>query len=87
MNKKIIATSLLAVLTTLALSTSAYAEKKRQGPRGKPPTEAFEACSDKSAGDSCSFSSSRGEASGTCKAPPRGDGPLACAPEGGRPVQ
>ena len=86
MNKKIIATSLLAILTTLSLST-VNAEQKRKGPPGggKPPVEAFEACSDKSEGDSCSFTGGRGDVSGMCKAPPHGEGELACAPEGGRP--
>ncbi|MGK0271678.1 MAG: hypothetical protein ACI88H_002344 [Cocleimonas sp.] len=83
MNKNIITTALLAIFTVLSV-LPVTAKQKPQGPRGKPTTEAFEACSDKSAADSCSFTSSRGNASGTCKAPPHGDAPLACAPEGGR---
>ncbi len=87
MNKKILASTLLTILATTALSTANAAE--RQGPPGggKPPTEAFEACADKSSGDSCSFSASRGDATGTCIKPPRGDEELVCAPEGGRPPQ
>ena len=86
MNKSIIKTALLAIFTALSVSP-VTAKQKPQGPRGKPPTEAFEACTGKSAADSCSFTTSRGDAIGTCKAPPHGDVPLACAPEGGRPTQ
>ncbi len=84
MNKTIIASTLLSILAMAALSTANAAD--RQGPPGggKPPTEAFEACADKSAGDSCSFSASRGDATGSCIKPPRGDEELVCAPEGGR---
>lgn len=85
MNKKILASTLLTILATTALSTANAAE--RQGPPGggKPPTEAFEACADKSASDSCSFSGSRGDVTGTCITPPRGEKELFCAPEGGLP--
>ena len=87
MNKKIVASSLLATIATLAISTSYAAD--RQGPPGggKPPTEAFAACANKSSGDSCSFTASRGDATGTCVSPPRGEKELVCAPEGGRPPQ
>ena len=87
MYKKIVASSLLTILGTVALSTANAAE--RQGPPGggKPPAEAFEACADKSASDSCSFSGKKGDVSGTCITPPRGEEELVCAPEGGRPPQ
>ncbi len=69
--------------------SSTYAADRKGPPRGgKPPAVAFEACSDKSAGDSCSFSGDRGDVTGTCKAPPHDDkAVLACAPEGGRPAK
>lgn len=86
MNSKIIASALLAVVTTLSVS-SLSAEERKGGPGGggKPPAEAFEACADKAAEESCSFSSQRGDMTGTCKTGPQGEGELACAPEGGRP--
>ena len=87
MYKKIVASSLLTILGTVALSTVNAAE--RQGPPGggKPPAEAFEACADKSASDSCCFSGKKGDVTGTCITPPRGEEELVCAPEGGRPPQ
>jgi len=87
MNKTIIASTLLSILAMAALSTAHAADSKGPPGGGKPPTEAFEACADKSAGDSCSFSASRGDATGSCIKPPRGDEELVCAPEGGRPPQ
>ena len=87
MNKKIVVSSLLGIVATIALSAVNAAD--RQGPPGggKPPIEAFEACANKSSGDSCTFSASRGDATGTCITPPRGEKELFCAPEGGRPPQ
>ena len=87
MNRKIIASSIFATVAALALSTSYAAERKGPPGGGKPPTEAFEACADKSSGDSCSFTGSRGDATGSCETPPRGEKELVCAPEGGRPPQ
>jgi len=88
MNKKIIASSLLTIFGAVAISTANAADRKGPPPGGgKPPTEAFEACADKSTGDSCSFTASRGDATGSCIKPPRGDEELVCAPEGGRPPQ
>ena len=88
MNKKIVVSSLLAIVATMALSTTYAAERKGPpGGGGKPPTEALEACADKSAADSCSFSSPHGDVTGTCMAPPNGDDVLACAPEGGPPAK
>jgi len=84
MNSKIIAPALLALLATLSIS-SLSAEERRGGPGGKPPTEAIEACTDKAAEESCSFTSPRGDITGTCRTPPRGEEALACVPEGGRP--
>lgn len=80
--KKIIITSLFAVVTAVSLSAQA-AEKEGKGKRGKPPAEAFEICVGQSENNSCSFSSERGDVTGVCKAPPRGEGELACVPERG----
>ncbi len=87
MNKKIVVSSLLAMVASVALSTANAAERKGPPRGGKPPAEAFEACADKSAADSCSFSGSRGDVTGTCITPPRGEDELVCAPEGGRPAE
>jgi hypothetical protein len=46
-----------------------------------PPPEAAGACSDKAAGDDCSFATPKGEAMGVCTA--RRSGVLACFPKGG----
>ena len=64
-------------------------EKKNEGegqrrPHGGPPPEAKEACSGKSEGDSCGFTSPRGdEIKGDCRTVRNGD--FACVPEGGPP--
>jgi len=79
--KNIIVTSLFALTTTVAFS--AHAAEEEKGQRGKPPTEAFEACASLSENASCSVSTQRGDITGTCKAPPRGEGDLACVPERG----
>ena len=53
---------------------------KRDGQRGGPPTEAFEACAAKVEGDACSFSGRRGDVEGSCIVPPRGEESLVCLP-------
>ena len=52
----------------------------QSGPnQGTPPQEAINACSEKSTGDSCSFTSLHGDIiSGTCQMPPGNS--LACVP-------
>ena len=80
------------VLLSLALPLSATAQsggnaqgsqdpKGQQGQNGErrgPPPEAFKACEGKSAKASCSFTSPRGEMTGTCNAE---RGPeIVCAP-------
>lgn len=57
---------------------------ERNGPRRGPPPEAFEACVDKAEDDVCTFSGGRGEVSGQCIIPPRGEEALVCAPENHR---
>lgn len=83
-------TCLYAVLAiTLATGLSiqpANAEPGgRDGQRGGPPQEAFDACVEKVEGDACSFSGDRGDAEGTCIVPPRGEETLICAPSDGGP--
>lgn len=87
MNNKAITSTVLAICATLSLSAlTSVSANERKGPRGgKPPAEAIEACSTMSADDSCSFTLSNDEVTGTCKAPPHGEGELACVPSGGRP--
>ena len=47
-------------------------------PQGGPPQEAITACSGKSQGVSCTFTTPRGMITGTCQTPPNGS--LACVP-------
>ena len=79
----------LALTLMLAASLSiplANAEPGgRDGRRGGPPQEAFDACVDKVEGDACSFSGDRGDAEGSCIVPPRGEETLVCAPADGGP--
>jgi len=59
-------------------------EGQRRPPGGGPPPEAKQACSGKSEGDSCGFTSPRGdEIKGDCRTVKNGD--FACVPEGGPP--
>lgn len=89
MNKKSVASTLFVLMATLSIAACSgsgnHQGGKKGGKGGKPPAEAFTACASKSEGQSCTVTSSRGEMSGTCKAPPRGEGELACVPAGGRP--
>lgn len=84
-------------LPTLALSGLAFAAlvfgalaavpaTAQPGGRRGPPPEAIEACADKSEGDTCSFTTPRGDVSGECKGPPARRQqseapPLACVPD------
>jgi len=86
-----------ALLTTVVLSfgiiSNAMSADDKQQRRKGPPAEAFEACASLSVDDACSFSTPRGDASGQCVSPPRGDeAQLVCMPEGmggpeGKPQQ
>lgn len=78
-----------AMFATVVLSFAIFSNAMAAGEdggkprRGGPPAEAFEACANLAVDDACSFSSPRGEASGQCVAPPRGDEQqLVCKPEG-----
>ncbi|PWQ97588.1 hypothetical protein [Leucothrix arctica] len=77
----------LTLLVGLTLAVSALAADsgtRPERPKG-PPAEAFTACESLSVGDACAMTTPRGEMTGSCKAAPNGEeGPLACAPAGGR---
>ena len=78
-------TALFAASMVSASVSCAAGPGDRGRPQGPPP-EAIEACADLAEGDACSFTGRRNdEITGTCIAPPDGDGGLACAPEGGPP--
>lgn len=73
----------LASLVLALCSAAAVAQPKPGGrspdARGGPPAEALAACKALKADNSCSFTTDRGEAQGTCWAP---EGkPLACRPK------
>jgi len=85
-NKSLRAASLLVLLIAPLSFASANPDGRRGPPGGGPPQEAITACADLTEGAACSFSSPRGDSvEGTCKAPPQGEGSLACAPAGGPP--
>ncbi len=48
-----------------------------------PPQQAIDACANLSAGASCAFDIDSHHVTGTCRQGPNGNGPLACAPDGG----
>ena len=77
----------VAVLLTLGLSAALSQAQPKNGKRPQgPPPEAFAACESAQEGDACAFAG-RGsdELEGLCKPPPKGEGKLACVPEGGHP--
>lgn len=54
------------------------------GERRGPPPEAYEACADLAAGDSCEMTGRRGDTmQGSCIVPKEDEDSLVCAPEGG----
>ncbi|HXJ22261.1 MAG TPA: hypothetical protein VMT03_18725 [Polyangia bacterium] len=73
MNKMV----LLALLTITG--AAARADDNCPRPHGPPP-EAFTACAQKSAGDSCQVTIHDHTIDGTCAAAPDGTGKLACRP-------
>lgn len=78
--------TLTVILATYLSSSIANAQPDQQsGQRRGPPPEAIEVCADQAEGAACAFSGRRGDVSGSCVAPPQGEGELACAPEGGPP--
>ena len=71
-----------ATIISLLLSCSAtyaFANGERPARKGPPP-EALTACESAAEGDSCSFTSPRGEVSGQCVTPPKEGVGLACKP-------
>ena len=52
-----------------------------------PPQAALDACASSSAGASCAFDLDSHHITGTCRQPPDGSGPLACAPDQPPPPQ
>ena len=84
--RNVLTNSAMLILTTCLWVPAANAEPgEREGGRGGPPQEAFDACVDKVEGDACSFSGRRGDVEGSCIVPPRGEESLVCAPAGGPP--
>jgi hypothetical protein len=78
--------TLAAILMTYLSSTIAIAEPDQQsGKRHGPPPQAFEVCAEQTEGATCSFPGRRGDVTGSCIIPPRGEAELVCAPEGGPP--
>ncbi|MEM8561801.1 MAG: hypothetical protein AAGF57_06180 [Pseudomonadota bacterium] len=79
-------TVLAIALTSWSASNLANAVPDEQSSkRSGPPPEALAACDGSAAGDSCSFTSPRGDSiEGSCIVP-RSDKGLACKPEGGPP--
>ncbi|MEM1052193.1 MAG: YHYH protein [Pseudomonadota bacterium] len=69
-----------ALLALAALAPHVHAQRGGGG-RGGPPAEAVQACTALPLNASCSFTTPRGELSGTCFAPPGRDR-LACRPAG-----
>ena len=59
-------------------ATSARGSGHRPPP---PPQQAIDACASSSAGASCAFDIDSHHVTGTCRQPPDGSGPLACAPD------
>ena len=86
MKKAICNWTVAAILATHIASTMADAQSDKQsGKRRGPPPIAFEICADQTEGASCSFEGHRGDVTGTCIVPPRGDEALVCKPERGPP--
>ena len=83
---KLFATCAIALLCT-ACATN---DKDKGADSGKssrkgPPAEAFTACKSLSVGASCTVSTPRGEMTGSCTTPPKGNSSaLACTPAGGK---
>jgi hypothetical protein len=75
----------MLILVTCVITQAAYAQPggdDRGGRRGPPP-EAYEACADLAAGDSCEMSGRKGDTlQGSCIVPKDKEGTLVCAQEG-----
>lgn len=75
--------SLFLVLGIVMNVHAAESDKdgRKQGRNG-PPAEALAACENLSVDQACSFSSPRGNATGTCIVPKNDSSSLACKPAG-----
>jgi hypothetical protein len=77
----------LALLLGACLVTQVACAQPAGGERGErrgPPPEAYEACADLTAGDSCEMTGRRGDSmQGSCIVPSEEEDTLVCAPEGG----
>lgn len=71
--------ALIAALLLSCSASHAFANGERPDRNGPPP-EALTACESAAEGDSCSFTSPRGEVSGQCVTPPQKEAQLACKP-------
>ena len=80
---KAIAISFLSLFVVLFLSSiNANAKPERRG----PPSEAIDACANKTEKEACTFISHKGHnIEGNCIVPPRNEAVLVCAPDGGPP--
>jgi len=83
--RKAITALLLSLFISISFST-ANAEKQRKGPpKGKPPAEAFTACSNQAEKSACSFNNADGKAiEGTCKVSRKSETSLVCKPNRGK---
>lgn len=72
------------LLGVCLISQVASAQPGGGGERRGPPPEAYEACADLAAGDSCAMTGRRGDTlQGSCIVPKEDEETLVCAPEGG----
>lgn len=88
-NQKTVNHSVRALLLGVCLisqvaSQVASAQPGGGGERRGPPPQAYEACADLAAGDSCAITGRQGETlQGSCVVPKEDDDTLVCAPENG----
>jgi hypothetical protein len=79
--------SALAMLLGACVITQAACAQPGGGGNGErrgPPPEAYAACADKAAGESCEMTGRRGDTlQGSCIVPNEEEETLVCAPEGG----
>lgn len=79
---KAITFSIAVIIVAIAVPAMAQGPGGKQGGMKKPPQEAFQACTNKSKGDTCSFKTPRGIIKGGCGLPPR-QNKILCMPQGG----
>tara|TARA_R110001599_G_C12268908_1_gene661155 strand:+ start:1565 stop:1864 length:300 start_codon:yes stop_codon:yes gene_type:complete len=70
----------ICLVTQIATAQPSGGSGERRG----PPPEAYEACADLAAGDSCAMTGRRGDTlQGSCIVPKEDEETLVCAPKGG----